>query len=219
MKAKVLLFNLIVVAFVVQAQTFKKGTLLIGISEGSTWARYTTSDFYTKQVINDEIVKGDRDPLQIEYGISHKWGIAVSFGNDIFKIKPKESYHYNYSDVMKSKTRESVVEINYHFYTQHKWDLAVFGGLGSFKVELFDNNSKCLKDAKISYDKGGIVRYGLKARYYVFNRFSVLGMLSMFGAASHSGQLKSNTDVPVQRIETRVSGITLEFGLSYKIIK
>ncbi len=88
--------------FVVQAQTFKKGTLLIGISEGSIWAHYTTSDFYTKQVISDDVVKGDRYPLQIEYGISNKWGIAVSFGNDIFKINPKESYHYNYSDVMKS---------------------------------------------------------------------------------------------------------------------
>lgn len=201
-----------------RGQSFRKGTLLIGISEGSTMARYTTSDVYTHQVIKDVVIKGDRDPLQIEYGISNKWGIALSFGNDIFKINPQRFYKFGPSEDRKVKTSESLIEINYHFINSDKWDIVAFYGIGSFKAELFDNNSNCLKNALLTYEKGKISRGGLKARFYFTKRWAVLGMLSVFNAYAQTDQSKPN-DILYNRIQTNVKGTTLEFGLSYKILK
>lgn len=200
------------------AQSFRKGTLLVGISEGSTMARYTTSDVYTYQVINDAIIKGDRDPLQIEYGISKRWGLSLSCGNDIFKINPQQFYHYSSNTVMKSKTSENLIEINYHFFITNNWDIALFYGLGCYKVELFNEYSKCLSNALLTYEKGGIVRYGVKARYYFTNRWAILGMFSAFNANAHFSTPTAN-DVFQNRVRTDVKGLTLEFGISYKIIK
>ncbi len=201
------------------AQSFKKGTLLIGISEGSTLARYTTSDVYTHQIISEQIIKGLRDPFQIEYGLSNKWGLAISFGNDIFKINPQTFYRYNYASQMKSKTSESILEVNYHFYNTQKWDIALFAGIGCFKTELFDIYSKYLNDSKVVYDKGRISRTGVKLRYYLLNRLSLLAMLSAFNGYSFSDNTKLSDDIPLQRIQTSVKGVTLEFGLSYRVIK
>jgi hypothetical protein len=220
MKTKIIFsVALLIQAYISTAQSFKKGTLIIGISEGSTFAHYKTTDIYSQQVINDQIIKGDRDPLQIEYGLTNKLGIALSFGNDIYKINPQKFYNYNYSNLMKSKSSESVIEINYHFYTANKWDLALFLGLGSYRVELFNKDSQCLKNAMMLYDKGDISRTGIKARYYFNNRWAILGMFSFFNATAKSSKPYPNDDISHYRVQTNVSGCTLEFGLSYKIIK
>lgn len=208
----------VVAVITAEAQSFRKGSLLVGISEGSTMARYTTYDGFNHQLISDQIIKGDRDPLQIEYGISNKWGIALSFGNDIFKINPEHAYKISTSTLMKSKTSESTIEINYHCFISKKWDLALFYGIGCYRVELFDKDSRCLNNAQISYKKGGISRCGMKARYYFFKRLSVLGMLSFFSASAQSDSPMPN-DILYNKIQTSVKGVTLEFGLSYRLLK
>lgn len=201
------------------AQSFKKGSLLIGISEGATNARYTTSDLYTHQIISDEIIKGDRDPIQIEYGITRQWGISLSCGNDIFKVNPQKSYKYGSETLMKSKTSECLIEGNYHFFVTDKWDMALFAGVGNYKVELFDKNSKCLNEGTVVYNKGKITRGGIKVRYYVLKRLSVLGMLSVFNAYAQDDGNNYSSDIYYNRIATNTKGITLEFGLSYRILK
>ncbi len=222
MKTKLLLWIVMLLPFSSMfAQSFKKGTLLIGVSEGVTSARYTTSDIYTHQIISDEIIKGDRDPIQIEYGITNKWGIALSSGNDIFKINPQKLYKYDYDVQMKSKTSELLIEANYHFFVTNKWDMVLFVAIGAYKTELFDINSSCVKNANVVYDKGKISRGGIKIRYYVLKRLSILGMLSGFNAYAQSERLDnpSNDMEYTNRIATSVKGVTLEFGLSYRILK
>lgn len=221
MKTKLFITGLVLTLFstlLMNAQSFRKGTWLIGISEGTTWAHYTTSDVKTNQVINDAVIKGDRDPLQIEYGVSNKWGISVSFGNDIFKVNPQQFYKYSNADIMKSKSSESLIEANYHFFVTNQWDLVAFAGIGCFKVELYDKDSKCVKNPIITYKNGGIFRSGIKARYYFTNRWAILGMCSMFSANAYNASPVIN-DVIIPRIQTTIKGLTIEFGVSYKIKK
>ena len=92
--------------FSVNAQAYRKGSLSISISEGHTLANYRTNDISSgKEVlVNEDVIIGIRDPLVIEYGISNRWSVAVSSGNDIFTVNPSKFYGF-YGDVSKKRRK------------------------------------------------------------------------------------------------------------------
>ncbi|MCP2938071.1 hypothetical protein NK983_35785, partial [Salmonella enterica subsp. enterica serovar Typhimurium] len=71
-----------------KSQCFRKGSLLVSISEGSTFANYTTNDVSgSKPVLrHSEFMRGDRDPLILEYGLSQHIGVGLSAGTDLYQI-------------------------------------------------------------------------------------------------------------------------------------
>lgn len=221
------LFILSTVLTSVHAQTFfptpqrafRKGCLLLSISEGSTTAHYTTGQSVAG---NSELpvrhtckMDGVRDPLFVEFGLTDRWGIGLSSGNDIFNVNPSQYYGFHLSGDknVSAKTSEFTFDVNYHLYTGRKTDLSLYTSIGSFGVAFSGKEG----DYNYNYNaKGGIIRFGGKARYYFFKRLGVLGMISYYsGSASPSG-IKSNT--VAEDIHTNIKGYALEFGLCFRFL-
>ena len=204
------------------AQAFKKGCLLLSISEGSTSANYSTNN-HSADLINPEDKKasaffssdmdGVRDPLFFEFGLSKRWGVGLSTGNDLFTLDPNNFYGFQRSDnkSVTAKTSEFTFDINYHFYTRQKVDLSVYTSLGSFGVAF---NSKD-GDQTYNYNaKGGIARAGIKARYYFWKRLGVMGMLSTYSGTAATDGIKGNT--VATNTSTTIKGSAMEFGLCFR---
>src|SRR6476469_843484 len=68
-------------------QAFRKGSLLISLSEGATYSHFTTrNDNPYNDGKSTEQINGDRDPLIVEYGLTDRWGIGLSSGGDIYHM-------------------------------------------------------------------------------------------------------------------------------------
>lgn len=204
-----------------EAQAFKKGCLLLSISEGSTSANYSTTNhsanlnnldgkstaFYSSDL------DGIRDPLFIEFGLSNRWGIGLSSGNDLFTINPTNFYSFQRAEnkTITAKTSEFTFDINYHFYTRKRVDFSAYTSLGSFGVAFSGKDG----DQSFNYNaKGGIARLGVKARYYFWKRLGVMGMLSTYtGTASPDG-ISGNT--VGSNTTTTIKGTAMEFGLCFR---
>ena len=209
----------IVICFIalgnLSAQSFKKGTFLVGLSEGSTTANYTTRDFNKSniQTIYKSEVDGERDPLCIEFGLTNKWGIGLSSGTDIFKVNPSRYYGFRLpnNEPIKVSTSELTVDINYHYFINKKLDLSAYSSVGLFSLAYKGQISD------VSYNhqsSGAIVRVGTKARYYFCKRIGVMGILSTYsGTASAKGN-KENT--VGKNTATTITGRALEFGLCFR---
>lgn len=204
------------------AQAFKKGCLLLSISEGSTSANYSTHN-HSADLINPEGKKasaicssdmdGVRDPLFFEFGLSNRWGVGLSTGNDLFTLNPSQFYGFQRSDnkSVTAKTSEFTFDLNYHFYTRKRVDLSVYTSLGSFGVAF---NSKD-GDQTYNYNaKGGIARAGIKARYYFWKRLGVMGMLSTYTGTAATDGIKGNT--VATNTSTTIKGSAVEFGLCFR---
>ncbi len=202
------------------AQAFRKGCLLLSISEGSTTAKYSTTNHNAAgntEAMATQIhmadMDGVRDPLFLEFGLSNRWGIGLSSGNDLFTLNPQTYYGFKRSDgkSITAKTSEFTFDINYHFYTRKKVDLSVYTSLGSFGVAFSG------KDGETAYNynsKGGIVRAGIKARYYFWKRLGVMGMISTYSADASTDGLKGIT--VGNNTSTSIKGTALEFGLCFR---
>jgi len=66
----------------IYAQSFKKGSLLVSVSEGVTYTHYSTSATGS-EVIHKDHINGDRDPITVEYGLTSTGG-WVSTLEEIF---------------------------------------------------------------------------------------------------------------------------------------
>ncbi len=199
------------------AQAFKKGTLIISLSEGHTLANYQTNDISSgkeKLVANDVII-GVRDPLIIEYGVSNRWSIGLSSGNDIFRINPSKFYGFNTSDnKVKVSTSEFSFECSYHVLVNKKLDLSVFASTGLFSITMKGNDN----DLYYNHTSNGtIVRYGTRAHYYFFKRLGAVGMISNYLANSSTKDVKDNNIA--QDYSTSINGIAIEAGLCFRLLR
>jgi hypothetical protein len=197
------------------AQSFRKGSLIVSASEGSTFTKYTTDNTNgTTDVLHEGNVNGDRDPLIVEYGLSDHWGIGLNMGTDIFKVDPAKFYGFRTSNnTVKAFFSEVTVNGFYHFYVTKKLDLSAFAALGVSSVTFKGNDG----DHSYKYESGGgIIRVGAEAKYYFFRRFGVIGMLSTFSSNCSTEGAKSNT--VGQGYTTSIKGAALEFGLCYRIL-
>jgi hypothetical protein len=197
------------------AQSFRKGSLVVSISEGATNGRFTNKDMATNQEVRDGNVGGDRDPLTIEYGVTDKWGIGINSGADIHHMS---SAFYNLPIAAKKMdvlTSELTFDINYHFFVSDRTDLSAFGSAGMSSV-FFKNIGD--GDRKYEYNASGtIVRVGAKAKYYVFKRFGFLGMVSAYKSNCTPNVRKTSAEA--SSISTNIVGTALEFGLCYRFLK
>lgn len=198
-----------------RAQAFRKGSLLVSITEGATHAHYSTSDFAaTPLITHDGNLSGDRDPLTIEYGLNSKWGMAVNLGGDVFHVSPASLYQIRSAD-SKIITSEITIEGNYHYFISKRWDLAVAGALGlasvTFKGDAGDANPH-------QYNAGGaILRVSGKARFYFWRRIGLIGMLSTYTSSCTPDATKNNSCAT--QTNTTITGWATEFGLCYRILK
>lgn len=197
--------------------SFYKGALLLSISEGSTTANYSTSNREASRSHTRYTCKMDgvRDPFFIEYGITNKWGIGISSGNDLFTVNSQDYYGFRTSGnkALDVKTSEFTFDLNYHLYSGRHIDWSLYSSVGSFGVSY---NALVGENAtNYHYNaKGGIFRMGSRVRYYFGRRFGVLAMLS-----SYSGYAKPKTASPASEIKsysTSIRGTAIEFGLCYR---
>lgn len=211
--------------------TFRKGTLSIGLTEGATFSKYTTTRNNsavigpatndgghvagTADVIGDGNVNGDRDPICIEYGLSDKIGISLSMGGDVLHVNTDKYYSLSLPGKTDAITSETTIDINYHFYSRHKVDLACYLSMGLATVTLSDDNG----DANGSYSAhGSIARLGTRARYYFGRHIGVMGMVSTFFTSTKAGEGKDGAAAG-SGIDTRIKGWTIEVGPCVRLLK
>lgn len=209
-----LLFNF-VFNYNAQAQkAFRKGSLLVSVSEGVTWAKYTTSDITpdNSPIRHEHCIDGTRDPLIVEYGLSDKLSIGLTSGADIFNVKSSEFYGFgDPDDNIKITTGEFTVDCGYHFLVTKRLDLSASGSMGLFSTNFNETKS----DVSYKYTANGtILRLGTRARYYLYKRFGVFGMASTYLSGSSPKDVKGNT-VATTRY-TKINGFAFEAGLCFR---
>lgn len=199
------------------SQAFRKGTLMIGISEGSTKAFYSTNSIISdgSSSVKPKCQDGIRDPFVIEYGISDRWSFGLCSGNDIFKVNIADYYGGpQLSSLATVTTNEFTFDANYHFYVNKRLDLSAFTSLGGFSIKIKGNEND------ISYkheSSGNIVRVGVRARYYFWKRLGAFGMISNYTAHSSPKTAKGNSFG--SNYETTLSGFAIEAGLCFRILR
>ena len=205
------------IQFSANAQAYRKGSLSISISEGHTLANYSTNDISSGKDgrVNEDVIIGVRDPLVIEYGISNRWSVALSSGNDIFTVNPSKYYGFSTSDnKVDAKTSEFSAECSYHVFVNKRLDLSVFASTGIFSIKMKGNDH----DNFYNYSSNGtIVRYGTRVHYYFWNRLGVVGMVSSYMANSSPKDVKDNN--VAKKYSTNINGIAIEGGLVFRILK
>ena len=197
-------------------QAFRKGSLLVSISEGSTKAMYNTNDISdgNPKPVKHKCVDGVRDPIIIEYGVSNKWSLSLTSGNDIFTVNPSDYYNFrNTGNKIDAKTNELTFDVSYHVFVSKNLDVSVFSGAGAFSVGFsgVDNGDNWYK----YQSNGSIVRVGTRARYYFWKRLGAFGMVSSYNARSSTKDIKDNT--VGNNISTNINGFAVEMGLCYRI--
>lgn len=202
------------IAVTAGAQAFRKGALLISVSEGATHASFTTNNTNDGHMVNEEI-NGDRDPLTLEYGLSKHWGIGINMGGDVLRTDPKALYGVN-SGGKKSEVvmSECTIDANYHYFVTKRTDISAFGSVGFADVTFKGKDG----DAAYNYAAGGgIIRVGTKAKYYFYRRIGVMCMVSAYSAGYSPKDVKTNT-IAVN-IDTKIKGYAIEFGLCTHLLK
>ncbi len=201
----------------VNAQAFRKGSLIIGISEGSTIANYTTrvTGGENPGLIKSDCMPGVRDPFVIEYGVSNRWSVSLCSGNDIFNVNPSKYYGFSTSNnQVKVSTSEFAAECSYHVFVNKRLDLSVFASTGLFSIKIKGNDG----DNFYNYSSNGtIVRYGTRVHYYFFKRLGAIGMISSYIANSSPKDVKDNN--VAKNYSTAINGIAIEGGLCYRLFK
>ncbi len=199
-----------------QQKAFRKGSLLMSISEGGTFSRYTTRNTNAESdVLHNERIDGERDPLTVEYGLTDHWGIGMNLGTDNLYVDPAKFYGYDMGgNKVKAMMNEVTIDGNYHYYVRRKLDLSAFGSVGLASVTFNGKHG----DMNYKYDAGGMMlRAGTRAKYYLRKRFGVMAMLSAFQADCSTKNVKGNT--AGQGYDTKITGAALEFGLCFRFLK
>ena len=210
----------------IHSQTFRKGAFLISASGGDVYAKYNTdnntlmADDYTTSgpEQSDDYMKGIRDPLILEYGLTHLIGIGISLGGDIWAVDPVKFYGINTLDHKKVDviTKEATLDLYYHMYVSRRIDWTVYGSVGTFSVffnEEYDNK-------KQDYYAGGhIFRAGTSLRYYIFKRFAILGMISHYDSQATPTQQHAEKNNLPHNYTTKIKGWAFETGFSFRFGK
>lgn len=217
MKKIYTLVLLATIHFSANAQAYRKGSLSISISEGHTLANYQTNDISTGKdvLVNEDVIIGVRDPLVIEYGISNRWSVALSSGNDIFTVNPSKYYGFSTSDnQVKISTSELNAECSYHVFVNKRLDLSVFVSHGIFSIKMKGNDHDNFYNHT---SNGTIIRYGTRVHYYFWKRLGAVGMISSYMANSSPKDVKDNN--AAKNYSTNINGIAIEGGLVFRILK
>jgi hypothetical protein len=204
-------------SYQMQAQAFRKGSLLVSISEGSNYSNYSTSDNTTGKpaALKTEVIQGTRDPIIIEYGISNKFSIGLTSGADVFNINPSQFYGVESGNKSaKATTSEVTIDCGYHFFVNKRLDMSVFTAMGAFSVVMKGGNG----DATYKYTaNGNIARVGTRVRYYFFRRLGAFGMLSSYTSSGTTQGVKDNT--VANNYKTSINGFTIEAGLCFRVLR
>ncbi len=195
------------------APSFHKGSFRINLTEGSAHSTYTTNDISSHEVINSMRFIGDRDPLQLEYGLTGRWGIGLTTGNDIFNnINPTGFYGFQTSTgQVKAKTSELTVDGSYHFFITPVSDFSVVGSVGPASVLIQGGTG----DMVYQYNAGGgIIRLGLHARCFILRYIGVVAMVSVYSENMSPEGVKGNT--AGTNYSTSISGVDIEGGLCFR---
>jgi hypothetical protein len=205
---------LLVPTVYVSAQAFNKGSLLVSLSEGATYARYSTSNTGS-DVMRNEHVSGDRDPITVEYGLTKHWGVGINLGGDILHVNPSNFYGYDGAGHNAQViTSEATVDAHYHFFVTKHTDLSAVLSFGLASVGIEGNTG----DGHYQYNAvGGIIRGGVEGRYYITKRFGFLGMLTAYSSQCSTKDVKDNTFG--NNISTSIKGYTWELGLCFRFLK
>lgn len=223
-----------------QAQTaFHRYALLVSVTGGPARAQYSTRD-NSSSGISDlkyrESIRGEADPLIVEFGITNRIGIGFSMGGDAFRIDANKFYNYRAADDTKkimSSTHYVSMDVSFHPYVTKHFDISTYLGMGSFKVDAYDNTKwesqienqstnadqgiapgGCYEPSRYYAAKGSIIRAGVNARYYFRKRFGVMAMLTGFtGAAKPKGSTEYSFG---NNYSTIVTGYSAEFGLCFR---
>jgi len=200
------------------AQAFKKGSLVFTFSEGATWTNYRTTNIEGgKNVYKTVHAQGNRVPLALEYGISDRWGVGLSIASDIYSIDPDRMYNYVWAPRrINSVMGEISADVNYHCFVTKRFDIAPFAALGLAGVNF------TVRDDGKEYDYkcgGTIVRAGVKAKYYVFKRVGVMGMVSFFSANCTTSGDQPGYSGETHPYATTITGGAAELGICYRILK
>jgi len=200
---------------ITQAQAYRKGSILISVSEGHTVANYTTNDISGNKPVlfHKECVHGDRDPLILEYAVSNRWGIGFTSGLDIFRVNSSDFYGFTTSEKnVKATTGEFTFDVNYHVLVNRRLDVSLCSSFGVFSMNIKGNDH----DNAYTYtSNGNILRFGARARYYFYKRFGAFGMMSSYYASASPKDIKGNT--VGRNYSTTLNGIASEIGLCYRI--
>ena len=212
------------------AQSFKKGVILVSLTEGTTYTNYTTQDV-SGYGINDGYhtkTGGIRDPLTVEYGLTKRIGLGISLGGDIYDVNANNYSSQTTSisnnstatidaniqntintNKLKAMSSEITFEFNYHYFITKHLDLAFYMAAGPSGVML---KSDANPDLKYSAG-GGIARIGSKARYYFCKRIGAVWMLSAFNGNYTPDNCKNNFG---NNVATNLKGIASEVGLTFR---
>ena len=224
---------------VMNAQCFHRGTLILSVSEGSTYADYktigtynslpspSTGSYRTMQgngeskptpVLHHAGCDGTRDPFIIEYGITNRIGIGFTMGNDIFNLNPSEFYGFdNVNHQVKAKTSELTFDSNYHFFVNKRLDMSVCGSFGMFGVGFNGNYNNSNDSPKYNYSSSGkLVRGGVRVHYYFAKRLGAFGMVSTFAGSSSPGK-DATTNTVANNTTTKIKGQAIEAGLCFRL--
>ena len=202
-------------------KSFHKGSLLIGISEGSTSSVYTTKSTSpgseNSSLVKRSFNEGCRDPLAVEYGISKHWGLGLSSGKDIFTINPSDFYGFSVANnqPIKVSTNEFTFDASYHVFVNKRLDLSLFNSIGAFSVYFQGQNADATPYKYTS--NGNIIRLGTKVRYYFFRHLGAMGMISSYAGHSSPKDVKDNS--VAQTYTTNISGYAFEIGLCYRFFR
>ena len=234
-----LLVSVSVLAFnsTMNAQAFHKGSLIVSVSEGSTYGYYKTIGTYSSAgssapgsyrsvqnngesnpvVVHQEFNEGARDPFILEYGITNRLGIGFTSGNDIFSVSPTKFYGFdNENHQIKAKTSEFTFDSNYHFFVTKRLDLSVCGSFGLFGVDFKGKYNNSSDSQKYNYSAGGgMVRGGVRVHYYFYKRLGAFGMISTY-AGSCTPNKNVSTNTVGANTTTKVKGQAIEAGLCFR---
>ena len=200
-------------AFVrVDAQSFRKGSILVSISEGTTAVDYSTSDGGKNNTCN--LMTGNRDPIALEYGLTSHWGVGITSGADIYNIDINKQYAYT-SPIkpVRTITSEATLDVYYHFLVTRRVDLSTYLSVGANSIGI-----KGTPGDGVPYQytaSGNVIRTGLKGRYYVTKRFALMNILSCYNSGFSTQHITGNTFG--NGYSTNIRGLAWEFGLSYRV--
>ena len=210
-------------------KAFHKYCVVTSLTGGPSRAIYTTRANDGKK-IHSEVLDGNIDPIITEYGLTNKIGLGFTKGGENFSVNTNKFYKQNIpteasEHMMSTTTKYFTFDVSYHFLTTKRLDLSVFGSAGYYKLSGTTYNTIGGSDqmaSLFSYNaRGGVLRSGVRARWYYSKRWGVMAML--YGYKGYVKEPHRPNLISDARsnggISTTLTGAGLEIGLCLRLGK
>ncbi len=214
-------------------RAFYKRCLVTSITGGPSTAVYTTWNKNGDMTHSDRI-RGNIDPLIMEYGITDKIGVGFSRGGENYNINVNDFYKAGLpaeNNIMWASTKYFTLDFSYHPFVTKRIDFSLFASTGFYRVEgsVYSNPVdnfgavSCMPSKELfTYNgRGAVIRTGMRSRIYFTKRFGVMGMLYAFNGFAKE-KPKSNPITDAQNntgYSTMLTGLGGEFGICFRIFK